>query len=385
MIGRAHFKKAFVCVSILSASCLLLSGCTSFHRVYDYFTSRGEKGSDHRLSEKEIRQFASKVRVHRGNPDSHYLLACYYQQRGRHAEAIEEFNKTIFIDPRHVRAYNGKGVSHDRLGQFEKAAEAYEGALKIDPQLDYVHNNLGYSHLLRGNYDAAIAAFDRAIQLNGNSSRTRNNLGMAYAMKGDFRLAMEEFEKAGDRVAAHYLMARLYYERGLFDRAKEEYAEVLNLNPDFAGARKGLEASEALAEITQVAGGIPAAENGGKAIVSDNNREAKGPESLAVQDAGIEVSNGSGVNHMAKELGDYLKERGFNVVRLTNADHFNHTDGSIFCRKGYCDRAYELAMWLPGIKDVRETDRFDRERVKIKILVGKNQSRYRSLLMANRS
>ncbi|MCX5835352.1 MAG: LytR C-terminal domain-containing protein, partial [Deltaproteobacteria bacterium] len=225
----------------------------------------------------------------------------------------------------------------------------------------------------------------KAVQLNGKNSRMRNNLGMAYAMKGEFHLAMREFEQAGDRLAAHYLMARLHYDRGLFERAKVEYAEALNLNPDFAGVRRGLEASEAMAKITQAAGARTVGDEAGKTVIAEGNQEMKTPEALSLQGAGIEVSNGSGVNHMAREIGDYLKDRGFNVVRLTNADHFNYADGSIFCRKGYCDRAYELAMWLPGVQDVRETDRLDRERVKIKILIGKNQSRYRSLLVANRS
>ncbi len=385
MIGCTHFKRTLFLVSILSAACLLLAGCTSFHRTVDFFNFWGEKESAQRVSEKDIHQFASKIRLHRGNPDSHYLLACYYQQRGRHAEAIEEFNKTIFIDPRHVKAHNGKGVSYDRLGQFQKAAEAYEAALKIDPGLDYVYNNLGYSCLLQKNYDAAVVAFNKAVQLNGKNSRMRNNLGMAYAMKGEFHLALREFEQAGDRLAAHYLMARLFYDRGLFERAKVEYAEALNLNPHFAGARRGLEASEAMAKITQAAGARTVGDETDKTVIAEGNQEKKTPEALSLQGAGIEVSNGSGVNRMAREIGDYLKDRGFNVVRLTNADHFNYADGSIFCRKGYCDRAYEIAMWLPGVQDVRETERLDRERVKIKILIGKNQSRYRSLLTASRS
>jgi len=385
MTRCTHLERTLFFVSVLSAACLLLAGCTSFHRTVDFFKFRGGEESAERLSEKDIHQFASKIRLHRGNPDSHYLLACYYQQRGRHDEAIEEFNKTISIDPRYVKAYNAKGVSYDRLGQFQKAAEAYGAALKFDSGLDYVYNNLGYSYLLQENYDAAVEAFNKAVQLNGGSSRMRNNLGMAYAMKGEVNLAMREFEQAGDRVAAHYRMARLYYDRGLFERAKAAYAEALNLSPDFVGARKGLEASEAMVRITQAAGARADADETGKRVIADGNQVTNTPKALPLQGAGIEVSNGSGVNHLAREIGDYLKERGFNVVRLTNADHFNYADGSIFCRKGYCDRAYELAMWLPGVQDVRETDRLDRERVKIKILIGKNQSRYRSLLVANRS
>ncbi|HOD35435.1 MAG TPA: tetratricopeptide repeat protein [Syntrophales bacterium] len=383
MIRCRHFKKALFGVSILSAACLLLTGCASFHRTIDFFRSWGEKESAQRLSEKDMHRFASEIRLHRGNPDSHYLLACYYQQRGRHVEAIKEFDKAVFIDPLHVKAHNGKGVSYDRLGQFQQAAEAYGAALKINPALDYVYNNLGYSFLLQENYDAAIGAFGKAVQLNGKSSRIRNNLGMAYAMKGEFHLALREFEQAGDRLAAHYLMARIHYDRGLFEKAKAQYAEALALNPEFTGARKGLEASEAMAGINRAAGARVVPDDA-RAVTTGENQKADALKAPSIREAGIEVSNGCGVNNAAREISGYLKDRGFNVVRLTNADHFNYVDGSIFCRKGYCDLAYELAMWFPGVQDIRETERLDRGRVKIKILIGKNQSRYRSLLLANR-
>ncbi len=56
-----------------------------------------------------MNRFVGSVRASRGNPDAHYLLGDYHQGRGRHREAIEEFNKAIRIDP-HVR----EGLQRDR-------------------------------------------------------------------------------------------------------------------------------------------------------------------------------------------------------------------------------------------------------------------------------
>ena len=81
--------------------------------------------------DKEIVQFFSKVRPQPGNPGSHYLLACYYQERGRHKEAIEEFKKVILINPDHIKAYNGMGVSYDLLEKFPEAVESYRTALRL--------------------------------------------------------------------------------------------------------------------------------------------------------------------------------------------------------------------------------------------------------------
>jgi Tfp pilus assembly protein PilF len=77
-------------------------------------------------------QFFSQVRPSQGNPDSHYLLGCYYQERGSHREAIEEFQKVLLIDPNYVKAYNGMGISYDLSKASSKATEVYQKALKIN-------------------------------------------------------------------------------------------------------------------------------------------------------------------------------------------------------------------------------------------------------------
>ena len=336
----------------------------------------------YQVSEQEIGQFASKIRVHRNATESHYLLACYYQQRGRHPEAIREFDKAIYNDPGNARAYNGKGVSCDKLKDYARAVKSYEMALKIDPNLDYVHNNLGYSYVLQGNYPAAIASFQASLAINDKNVRTHNNLGLAYAMNGQYDLALQQFEQSGDRARARYNVAGVYYEKGLFDEAKQEYREALNLNPDFPGARNGLEAADALARITRAVAADR--EEKGAATTPEKSDGTGWSGDPSRREIGIEVSNGNGVNHMAREISQYLKTRGFNVVRLTNADHFNYTEGSILCRRGYCGMAQEIAMWLPNIQHIRETNAFDRESVKIKVVVGKDQIQYRALITARR-
>ncbi len=369
-------------VAILFVLLFCLEGCSTFHKTWSYLQFWEKEDSSREAMEKEIGHFASKIRIHRNSSESHYLLGCYYQQKGRHNEAIREFDKAIDVDPGSARAYNGKGVSCDKLRDFERAVRSYDMALKIDPSIDYIHNNLGYSYLLQGNYDAAIASFKKALALDGNNSRTNNNLGLAYAMNGQYDDAFRQFQQSGDKAQAHYNLAGIYYEKGRFEEAKKEYRHVLNLNPDFPKARNGFEASDALARITR------ASSAAGKDTIADVSPENRATPEMGndplLKEAGIEVSNGNGVNHMARDIGRYLSSKGFNVVRLTNADHFNYREGSIYCRKGYCGMAREIALWLPDIRYIRETSAFEREGVKIRVLVGQKQIRYRSPITAQR-
>jgi Flp pilus assembly protein TadD len=227
----------------------------------------------------EISRLLSNVRPHQGNPDSHYLLACYYQERGRHKEALEEFKKVLFIDPNYVKAYNGMGVSHDLLADFSSAIEFYKQALKINPDMDYVHNNLGYSYLLQGNFDGAVTAFKNAIGLNNQNTRFHNNLGLAYGEKGQYDLALAEFKLAGDEAKAHHSIAQIYFKNGLYDEAKNHYGIALKLNPSLTVVRTVLKATDALAKIFEP---IPGKVEPKQLIVPDQPRDMAKIENLNV-------------------------------------------------------------------------------------------------------
>ncbi len=197
----------------------------------------------------EISRLLSNVRPYQGNPDSHYLLACYYQERGKHKEALEEFKKVLSINPNYAKAYNGMGVSYDLLGDFSKATEYYNYSLRLNPTADYVYNNLGYSYLLQGNVDEAIIALRKASDLNNKDKTFHNNLGLAYGEKGQYDLALAEFKLASDEPKAHFNMAQIYFKKGLMDEAKNHYAIALELNPSQTVAQTALKATDALAKI----------------------------------------------------------------------------------------------------------------------------------------
>jgi len=367
--------------------------------------------------QKNVVRFFSQVRPSQGNPDSHYLLGCYYQERGSHREAIEEFQKVLHIDPNYVKAYNGMGVSYDLSKESSKAIEVYQKALKINPRLDYVLNNLGYSYMLQGHIDEAISAFEKAIALNHKEARYHNNLGLAFAQKDQFELAFSEFVKAEDESEAHYNIARLYYERGRYHEARDHYAKALGRNPQSTMIRTGVEVVNALARIFQPssheAGSEALVEPESPAIdfqhidtycraqiathilrtanlereetlLSSQRAERRQLSSVSMKETGIEISNGNGVNRMARRVGNYLKERGLSVVRLTNANHFRHRETKIYYREGYDEAADYIGEQMP-LSQGTEVKKLDRANVKVKVLIGKDLVPYNKMFKEGRS
>jgi len=93
----------------------------------------------------------------------------------------------------------------------------------------------------------------------------------------------------------------------------------------------------------------------------------------ALQPFYIEISNGNGVRHMAKNVRTYLNLKGFNADRLSNADHFNYPKTKIYYQEGYQQDALRLAKEIPGRQKTADViERNQMMRREIKVLIGKD-------------
>ncbi|WP_161946221.1 LytR C-terminal domain-containing protein [Desulfonatronum thiosulfatophilum] len=153
-------------------------------------------GTQHRttMTDQELRRLVASARPFIRNPQMHFRQGLYFQARGQHKLAVDEFAKVLLLEPDHIKALNAMAVSCDKLENYEQAVGLYKQALSLDPDQDYIYNNLGYSYFLQGNYTAAVEAFHKAVTLDESNKIFLNNLGMAYAQKGLFEEALAKFQ-----------------------------------------------------------------------------------------------------------------------------------------------------------------------------------------------
>ena len=379
-------------------------------------------GSNHVVTNQDASNFIGSIRAHRGNADSHYELGCYLQERKRHKPAIEEFRTALEIDPSHVKCYNAMGVSYDALGDYGSAVKSYEAALAIDQKLDYVLNNLGYSFLLQGKLDLAIENLKKALDLDTGNELYRNNLGLAYAKSGQYMAAFAEFKQIGLESKAHYNIAQLYYRGGFYKEAETHFEQASALKTSDPETERGLKAAENLAKIAgkdeEVSGGvgetsvytegkqkITASPAFSRIRILEGTREQTvrimETETLQLYDQSqalelvspefsdtrkelksetkIEVSNGNGVNRMARKVGNYLTGKGFALKYVCNASSFCHEETKIYYVKGYFQEACVLAERLPGWQRLEEVAEIRKGDAEISILIGKDLIHYLNL------
>ncbi|MBN1559483.1 PD40 domain-containing protein, partial [candidate division KSB1 bacterium] len=89
---------------------------------------------------------------------------------GKLAEAIENFDRAIALDPTYAKSYVYKGHIYFANDEFEKALAAYENAVKYINDDDKLFLNLGTTFYKLRQYEKAIAAFDRSINLDDQSA-----------------------------------------------------------------------------------------------------------------------------------------------------------------------------------------------------------------------
>ena len=104
-------------------------------------------------------------------------------------------------------------------------------------------------------------------------------------------------------------------------------------------------------------------------------------KSYSLSDLSLEISNGNGVRHMARRVGNLLIDEGFEKPNLTNASHFNHSETKIYYCIGYLQEAYRVAQEIPGYQNMEKVDRLERPDIKVKVLIGKDLTLFDDLFM----
>ena len=415
---RKKIKSAMLTGVIGAFLLCCLAACSPWNKMVSWLPFRDNEKSQCSLTDEKIEKFTHTIRPANNDPESHYRLACFFQERKKHRLAIEEFRKALQNDPEYVKAYNGLGVSYDLLGEFPSAIQAYEAALRLNPNLAYVYNNLGYSYLLQKQLDSASKAFQQAVALDQENRQYHNNLGLAYGKQGKYDLAFNEFKRAGNEEKARRHMARLFNRTPNIHSAETLVAENLPRDNHQENAQENLaqtalvdqdiyeENLAASASVSLPPEGYKPCLPAGKecdepkdVVLSKNVEASTQPSSSAEKvphlfndhpitqsfpaEVEIEISNGNGVNHFAKNVGCYLASKGFKVTSLKNESHFNNLKTTIYYCEGYLQDAYQVAKQIPRYQNMVKVTGFNNRNIKVRVVIGKDMVSYYKGLFIN--
>jgi tetratricopeptide (TPR) repeat protein len=125
----------------------------------------------------ELRERVSVIAKRGPNADEWIATALEYEADGQtRAEAIEAYDRALFIDPQKLDALLNCGTLCYEEGNLKKAAEYFGRALRVDPENALTHFNLGSVLEEVGRLEAARLHLRNAVRLDPSYPDAHYNL-----------------------------------------------------------------------------------------------------------------------------------------------------------------------------------------------------------------
>ncbi|MFC2066753.1 tetratricopeptide repeat protein [Chloroflexota bacterium] len=86
----------------------------------------------------------------RGTAEWHFHQGNNFNEQGHYDEAIEEYTKSIELDPKLALAYVNRAKAYNEKGQYDLAIVDCNKAIELDPKLDVAYGNRGIAYGSKG-------------------------------------------------------------------------------------------------------------------------------------------------------------------------------------------------------------------------------------------
>jgi tetratricopeptide (TPR) repeat protein len=205
------------------------------------------------LAHLKQRQFAAARQVYDqmlkqlgDRPQLHILFGRAYRETDFLAEAIEEFKKTLALDPHFTRVHYYLGLTYllkDGSAKLDEAAAEFKIELAAHPDEFFANYYLGVICAMQRKWEPAIPLLEKAAQLQPKNPDPYFQLGQAYQSTGKHEAAIEALKKSialtpspdhNDHqvAAAHYQLAQSLLRTGRTEEGEKEMQTAAELKTE---------------------------------------------------------------------------------------------------------------------------------------------------------
>lgn len=175
--------------------------------------------------------------------DVHYKLAMAHLQANNPTAALQELLAAVQKEPQNSAIQVALAQAYHQKNALQLAERHYLKALEIEPDEPRYQNNLGALYLDMKQWDKAIRYFDRAASnlLFMNSHVAMTGKAYAYYQKGDYQNALRNFAEVislNPRYVPAYLhQSRVYRSLGEVGKERKSLENAIAVAPQFMQAR----------------------------------------------------------------------------------------------------------------------------------------------------
>lgn len=189
-LALEEFKKA---LEIDNGYALAWSGLSQVYSTWGY--QKQQRGEDFKpMYEQSLQASQKAVNLDPALGDAHRALAQSQLMLGNFAQAAEEAQKAIELNPNDAEAWENLGRANPK-GDSNWAIEKFTRALELDPRMFSAHYGLGKIYFDHKNYGKAIEHYQEALKIIPSSLDAHINLGKAYQEQGKNQEAIKEFQR----------------------------------------------------------------------------------------------------------------------------------------------------------------------------------------------
>ncbi len=171
-------------------------------------------------------------------------VARVYSQNGQKLEAVKYYEDILKNDSKNYEINLMLGKIAADLNDFSKAQESFEKCIKIDSQRVDAYGELGSLLLGQRKYQEAIKVFNGYIKIKGDHYLGHYNLAVCFYHINDPDRAICEYETAlklnPKSYNSAFNMGLVYEETGEYERAIECYKNAILINIEFIDAYNNL-------------------------------------------------------------------------------------------------------------------------------------------------
>lgn len=181
--------------------------------------------------------------------------------------ALDDFQRSLDLDPGYAEAWNNRGLVRQTLGRHAEAVADFDRALAARPYYAEALTNRGRGRQALGDLDGARADFDRALACASGRfiASVLHNRGALRQLQGDLAGALADYDRA---LAADPAHAATYVHRGL---ARKQLGDLPGARADFDLALQRLR-PERSAAAWHARGGVRALQNDFAGAIADYDR-----------------------------------------------------------------------------------------------------------------
>jgi tetratricopeptide (TPR) repeat protein len=183
------------------------------------------------------------LRLDPDNATVRYSAALTYEGVGDTDRAIDELRRALALRPRYDDARRALGDILANRGLIDEAVAEYQKAIAVRPLYWEHHRALGNALFNATRYADAARAFEEVIRLRPDNRTGYQNLGTALQAMGRADEALRNYQLANEREPAASTFANigtLFYQRGDFKNASENYRKAVDMRPNNAALHRNL-------------------------------------------------------------------------------------------------------------------------------------------------